>query len=170
MSDQAFDTIMASLDAPLAVVTAQVEGERGGCLIGFHAQSSIDPQRYCVWLSKANHTYGVAIRATHLGLHFLHSGDHGLAEHFGTLTGDTIDKFAGLEVRGGPHGVVLLAACPDRMVVRRIALLDEGGDHVCVVTEPLGAQSKGSFTPLRVSDAGDLTPGHDSTEGAGDAA
>lgn len=63
MDRDAFDSVMASLDAPMAVVTTAVDDERAGCLIGFHAQSSIDPGRYCVWLSKANHTYRVAWRA-----------------------------------------------------------------------------------------------------------
>jgi flavin reductase (DIM6/NTAB) family NADH-FMN oxidoreductase RutF len=71
MNTDAFDGLMSSLDPPLIVVTTAVGDERGGCLVGFHAQSSIDPGRYCIWLSKANHTYRLALRATHLGIHFL---------------------------------------------------------------------------------------------------
>ena len=44
MSDDAFDSLMASTDPPLIVVTTVAEDERAGCLVGFHAQSSIDPQ------------------------------------------------------------------------------------------------------------------------------
>ena len=40
----AFDSLMASLDGPMAVVTTAVAGERAGCLVGFHAQSAIDPR------------------------------------------------------------------------------------------------------------------------------
>lgn len=96
MPRDAFTTIMSSLDNPLIVVTTAEGHERAGCLVGFHAQSSISPGRYCVWLSKANHTYRVGLRATHLAVHFLTSGDLALAERFGTLTGDETDKFAGL--------------------------------------------------------------------------
>jgi flavin reductase (DIM6/NTAB) family NADH-FMN oxidoreductase RutF len=53
VAEHDFNTLMAALDSPLIVVTAADERERAGCLVEFHVQSSIDPQRYCVWLSKA---------------------------------------------------------------------------------------------------------------------
>jgi flavin reductase (DIM6/NTAB) family NADH-FMN oxidoreductase RutF len=164
MTDDAFATIMSSLDTRLVVVTTAVDEERAGCLVGFHAQSSIDPPRYCLWLSKANHTYRVALRATHLGIHFLSSHDLRLAELFGTLTGDDTDKFADLPFEPGAGGVPVLRDVPNWLVVRRIALLDEGGDHVCVVTEPVAAGSGGQFDPLRLSHAEHLEPGHASEE------
>jgi flavin reductase (DIM6/NTAB) family NADH-FMN oxidoreductase RutF len=164
MADDAFSTLAASVDTALIVVTAAMGDERAGCLVGFHAQSGIDPERYCVWLSKANHTYRVAQRSTHLGVHFLTADDLALAAHFGTRSGDDVDKFADLEVAEGPGGTPVLVGCPHRMVVRRTALLDEGGDHVCVATEAVTAHSVGPFTPLRLSAAGHLTPGHGSGE------
>jgi hypothetical protein len=57
MTDDHFGTIASSLDAALIVVTAAEGRQRAGCLVGFHSQSSIEPWRYCVWLSKANYTY-----------------------------------------------------------------------------------------------------------------
>jgi flavin reductase (DIM6/NTAB) family NADH-FMN oxidoreductase RutF len=164
MPADAFAAIMQSRDADLIVVTTAEAGERAGCLVGFHTQSSMGPERYCVWLSKANHTYRVAQRSTHLAIHFLTAADRGLAERFGTLTGDRTDKFAGLAVAPGPAGVPVLADCPHWLAVRRTALLDEGGDHACVITEPLAAHSGGPFRPLRLSDVGHLVPGHGSTE------
>ncbi len=177
MSNDPFGSIVSSLDNPLIVVTTGVSNERAGCLVGFHVQSSIEPERYCVWLSKANHTYRVGLRATHFGIHFLTSDDLDLAAHFGTLTGDTTDKFAGLaNVSRGPGNVPVLDDCPHRLVVRKVALLDEGGDHVCIPTEPVSAESGGTFRPLRLSQAVHLTPGHENeerhdppTERAGDA-
>jgi flavin reductase (DIM6/NTAB) family NADH-FMN oxidoreductase RutF len=160
----AFDGLMNSLDTPLIVVTTAVGNERGGCLVGFHAQSSIDPERYCIWLSKANHTYRLALRATHLGIHFLTVDDFRLAERFGTLSGDDVDKFQGLTVEVGAGLAPLLADAPNRLVVRRVALLDEGADHVCITTEPIAAQTTGPFRPLRLSAAVHLVPGHDNEE------
>jgi len=157
---------MASLDNPMAIVTTAVAGERAGCLIGFHAQSAIDPERYAVWLSKANHTYRVALRSTHLAVHFLTQDDLDIAEHFGTLTGEDVDKFEGVAFRSGVDGVPLLEACPQRLVVRRVALLDEGGDHVCVTTQCIDAQTTGPFTPLRLSQVDHLVPGHEADERA----
>jgi flavin reductase (DIM6/NTAB) family NADH-FMN oxidoreductase RutF len=167
MSDtHAFDTLMASLDPPMIVVTTAVAGDRAGCLVGFHAQSAIDPQRYCVWLSKANHTYRVALRSTHLAVHFLTEGDLDLAEHFGTLTGEEVDKFDGLEVTDGPDGVPLLDRLPNRLTLRRQVLMDEGGDHLCLAAQCLEAEADGLFTPLRLSSVTHLTPGHESDERA----
>jgi flavin reductase (DIM6/NTAB) family NADH-FMN oxidoreductase RutF len=174
MHRDAFDTVMASLDAPMAVVTAATgaatgaaaDGERAGCLVGFHAQCSIDPPQHAVWLSKANHTYRVALLADHLGVHLLtdSDADRDLAELFGTLSGDDTDKFAGLDVESGPGGVPVLVGCPHRLVVRRVAVVDVGGDHVCFVTEPVAATSSGRFRPLRLGAVTDLDPGHEAEE------
>ena len=107
MSKSAFKSIAAALDGPLVIVTTAEGGERAGCLVGFHVQSSIDPERYAIWLSKANHTYRVGLRASHFALHFLTDADLPLAERFGTQTG----RFAGhlpcfrlVAVAGSPGG------------------------------------------------------------------
>ena len=123
---------MSSLDTPLVVVTTAVGDERGGCLVGFHAQSGIEPGRYCLWLSKANHTYRLALRSTHLGVHFLTEDQLWLAERFGTQTGDDVDKFEELSTEVGTGQTPLLVDAPHRLLVRRVALLDEGSDHVCI--------------------------------------
>ena len=161
-----FGQLMASLDPPLVVVSTMAEDERAGCLVGFHVQSSIDPEHYCVWLSKANHTYRVGLRASHFAVHFLTDADHDVAERFGTVSGEDTDKFAGLEVDLDPYGVPLLRSCPNRLSLERIALLDDGGDHVCLTTRVTEVHTGGPFTPLRVSDANDLDPGHEADERA----
>ena len=160
----AFDTIMTTLSSPMVVVTTAMGDERAGCLVGFHAQASIEPARYCVWLSKANHTYRVAIRASHLAVHFLTSDDRDLARIFGTETGDDLDKFDLCDTEPGPHDVPLLSRCANRLVARRVALLDAGGDHVCVLAEPIDVQASASFTPLRLADVSDLDAGHEAEE------
>ena len=166
VGNDAFSTLMSSADPPLIVLTTAAEDEQAGCLVGFHAQSSIDPEHYCVWLSKANHTYRVGLRAKHFVVHFLTSEDLVLAERFGTLSGEDTDKFAGLEVELDQDGVPQLMACPNRISVERLAMLDDGSDHVCLTTRVRAAHSGGSFVPLRVSSATHLDPGHDSEERA----
>ena len=165
-SDTAFDTLMASIDAPLVVVTTAAESEQAGCLVGFHAQSSIDREQYCLWLSKANHTYRTSLRSAHFAVHFLTDADLEMAERFGTQTGDETDKFAGLDVEIDAHGVPLITALPNRILLDRLATLDDGGDHVCVSCRVRDAQTAGRFTPLRVSDAQHLDPGHATEERA----
>ena len=140
-SDDAFSTLMASADPPLIVLTTAAEGERAGCLVGFHAQSSIAPQHYCVWLSKANHTYRVGLRAAHFAVHFLTAQDLALAERFGTLTRRGHRQVRRRRLHLDEHGVPLLEACPSRMSLERIAMLDDGGDHVCLTTRVSSAHT-----------------------------
>ena len=166
MSDDAFGTLMTSANPPLIVLTTTAEDERAGCLVGFHAQSSITPQHYCVWLSKANHTYRVGLRAAHFAVHFLTSDDLDIAERFGTLSGEDADKFADLDVNLDEHRVPTLRACANRMSLERMAVLDDGSDHVCLTTRVTSAHSSGEFAPLRVSAATHLDPGHGNEERA----
>jgi flavin reductase (DIM6/NTAB) family NADH-FMN oxidoreductase RutF len=167
MEDDLADTftqVVAQLDAPLVIVTTVAGGERAGCLVGFHGQCSIEPVRYVVWLSKANHTCRVALHAEHLVVHLLDRSQHDLAELFGGHSGDELDKFQRCRWTPGPGGVPELDDCPNRFVARRVALLDEGSDHVCVVVEPIAAHSDTPVTPLRLSDVGDVEPGHRNDE------
>ncbi len=163
MSGDFFDTVISRVDPAMIVVTTAAGGERGGCLVGFHSQSSIDPSRYCVWLSKANHTYRLALRATHLAIHFLAPADGELAELFGTLSGDDVDKFTRTPSTS-ELGVPVLDACPNWLVVEKIALLDDGGDHVCISTQPARSHADKLYRPMRLSAVTHLTPGHESAE------
>src|SRR4051794_29709605 len=150
--DEAFQAVNRASDAAMIVVTTAAEGHRAGCLVGFHSQAGIDPQRYCVWLSKANDTYRTALRATDFAVHFLTREDLAIAEHFGTVTGDAADKFLGIETELGEHGVPVLTACPHRLLLERIALLDDGGDHICLTARVRAAHSVGRYEPIRLLD------------------
>ena len=161
-----FAKLIAGLDPPMAVVTTASDREQAGCLIGFHAQSSIEPERYVVWLSKANHTYRVGLRAAHFAVHFLTAEDLALAERFGTLTGEDTDKFAGMDVDPDQNGVPRLSVCQNWMSLDRLAILDDGGDHVCLTTRICSAHTDGDFAPLRLASAAHLDPGHGNKERA----
>src|SRR3954468_19296107 len=109
-----FNRLVGELDYPMLVVTAAAGDERAGCLVGFATQTSIDPARFTVYLSKANRTYRVARSAEALGVHFLAKGDEDLAELFGGQTGDDVDKFAQVEFHEAVVGVPMLERCPHR--------------------------------------------------------
>jgi flavin reductase (DIM6/NTAB) family NADH-FMN oxidoreductase RutF len=155
----AFDELMGGLDQSMVIVTTVAGDERSGCLVGFHSQSSIDPVRYVVWLSRANHTHGVAVRASTFAVHLIPKGRHDLAELFGGRTGDEVDKLAGCEWRAGPGGVPMIDGCPDRFVGERVGWLT-GGDHDGVVLEPIEAELAGEGPWLRLSDTTDIDAGH----------
>lgn len=166
MSGDAFNSLMAAVDSAMIVVTTTAEDERAGCLVGFHAQSSISAQHYCLWLSKANHTYRVSLRATHFAVHFLTEKDLPIAERFGTRSGQYTDKFADIDVDTDETGVPLLRQCPNQLLLERIAVLDDGGDHVCITARVRSSRTTGAFTPLRLSEVTHLDPGHASEERA----
>jgi flavin reductase (DIM6/NTAB) family NADH-FMN oxidoreductase RutF len=154
-----FNALMGELDYPMFIVTVAHGNQRAGCLVGFATQCSIDPPRFLVCISKANHTYRVAREADTLAVHFVPTDAEPLAELFGGQTGDEVDKFARCEWRPGPGGVPLLSACPNRFV-GRVLVREDGGDHVLHVLEPVAAERghrDGAFTFHR---AKRIDPGH----------
>lgn len=166
MPKSAFAHLVSSADPALIVVTTVAEGEPAGCLVGFHSQSSMNPEQYCFCLSKANHTYRVSLRSALFGVHFLTHDDLAAAEHFGTHSGEDTATFSGIELDPADSSVPLISSLPNRMVVERIAMLDDGGDHVAINARVVSAEASGPFTPLRTSEVSHLVPGHDSGERA----
>ncbi len=79
----AFAQLVAALDYPLYVITTAVQGEPTGCLIGFATQCSIHPPRFLACISKKNHTFQLARRATVFAVHVVDEDNKALAEAFG---------------------------------------------------------------------------------------
>jgi flavin reductase (DIM6/NTAB) family NADH-FMN oxidoreductase RutF len=159
-TEQAFDDLMARLDAPMVVVTTVAGGERSGCLAGFHSQAGIEPRALAVWLSTANHTHGVARRAEMFAVHFLSQDDHGLARLFGTLTGDEVDKFVLCAWHEGPGGVPVLDGVEHRVVGRRLEMREVACDHALLLLQPVLVDGGPRLRPLRLSDVSELDAGH----------
>lgn len=158
-----FDDLVAALDTPLVIVTTASNGQRAGCVVGFHTQCSIAPPRFAVWLSKANLTYRVSLFATHLAVHVPSADDHDLIELFGGVSGDDVDKFARCDWTPGPADVPLLTRCPSRMVLERVTAWDDSSDHVCFVGIPLEAHVEPGLAPLHLS-AVHIDAGHEADE------
>lgn len=157
---ESFDDVMGDLEFPMVVVTATDGHERAGCLVGFHAQCSIDPPRYMVWLSKKNHTYRVARRADALAVHFPSADQHELAELFGSHTGDEVDKFAACAWHEGPAGAVVVDGV-ERWFVGRIDETLDSGDHVGFLLEPLEGEAGRWSGQLGFQEVKGIEPGHD---------
>lgn len=158
------DALVTSTNSAMAIVTASTTEARDGCLVGFHSQCSIEPERYAIWLSKANLTYRVALLASHLGVHLLSSSDRDLAERFGTLTGDDVDKLSRCAWHRGAHDVVVIDQLPHHFIGERKAVIDTGGDHVCFVLEPVATGAAGPCEVLRFEEVSDLSAGHQATD------
>lgn len=160
VDEEAFDRFVRPLDPPLVIVTTIHDGERTGCIVGFHTQCSIEPRRYAVWISKANHTYRLAIFAEHFAIHVVDEAHRHLAELFGGTSGDEIDKFERCAWSPGPGGVPLLDDLPNWVVGRRVLVADDGSDHVCVTIAPDEVATADDLTPIRASELSHLRPGH----------
>ena len=52
------------------------------------------------------------------------------------------------------------------MSLERIAVLNDGSDHVCLTTRVCSSDAGEDFVPLRTSSATHIDPGHDSDERA----
>lgn len=161
----AFDEMVAVMDGAMVIVTAAADDDRGGCLVGFHGQCSIEPRRHAVWLSKANRTHDIAQRSDHLAVHLLGPRDHDLAELFGGQTGDDLDKLTQCEWEAGPGGVPLLSRCPARFVGRVVERASGMGDHDLFVLDLVEAWATDApDAALRLSAVTDIDPGHEATE------
>jgi flavin reductase (DIM6/NTAB) family NADH-FMN oxidoreductase RutF len=147
------------LDYPMFIVTVAAAGERSGCLIGFATQASIDPARFIICLSDKNRTYRVAQSAELVGVHVVPADRDDLAQLFGSLTGDEVDKFERCSWREGPEGVPIVDGCENWFVGRVLERL-EAGDHQAILLEPV---QMGAGVPSQLSfhRAKRLEPGHE---------
>jgi len=162
MSSDAVDTfneLAGDLEYPMFIVTARAGDEPLGCLVGFATQTSIDPPRFAVCLSHANHTYRRGRDASVLGVHCVPADASELAELFGGETGDEVDKFARCSWRAGPGGTPLLDACPNRFVGRVLERLD-AGDHDAILLEPVLAEHGTAADEFTFHRAKRIEPGH----------
>lgn len=160
MVHDSFHDLMGRLDRPMYVLTARDGDVRAGCLVGFATQVCIEPPRFLVCVSDKNHTHAVAAVAGTVAVHVLRREQHEVAEVFGTLCGDEVDKFARVPCHDGPGGVPVLDDCLGWFagrVLDRVGL----GDHTGLLVEPVEVGDGGDGDPLTFDDVRDLEPGHD---------
>jgi flavin reductase (DIM6/NTAB) family NADH-FMN oxidoreductase RutF len=156
-----FEKLVSLLDYPMYVVTSRIDDERAGCLVGFTSQVSIGPPRFLVGLSKRNHTYRVAQRASHLAVHLMPRRHCELARLFGSETGDRTDKFARCSWHSGPHGLPILDDAAGWFAGEVLSRYDLG-DHVGFLLQPVAGSAPDTFEQLvTFSDVRDLEPGHE---------
>lgn len=157
--DAVFEQLMHSIDPPMFVLTAHDGTHRSGCLVGFASQVSIRPPRFLAMVSKLNHTYAIAMATPAVAVHVLRQGDDELARHFGGLTGDEVDKFAGIDVMDGPAQAPVIVGIDwfAGRVLRHVDL----GDHVGLLLAPHeGSAARAGDAQLGMEDVEDVVPGH----------
>lgn len=155
-----FEALVALLDYPMFVVTTRAGEVMSGCLVGFASQTSINPPRFLIGLSKRNMTFRVAQDATHLAVHVVARAHMDLAELFGGETGDRVDKFDRCAWHSGPEGMPILDDA-GAWFVGRIERRFDVGDHVGHLLAPVAGEAPENFTDWTTfADVRDLTPGH----------
>lgn len=158
---QGFEDLVGLLDYPMFVVTTCNDESKAGCLVGFTSQTSINPPRFLVGLSKRNYTYRVAQSATHLAVHLLARPTLEVARLFGSRTGDEIDKFEHCGWHEGPQGLPILDDAVAWFVGAVVGRFDLG-DHVGHLLEPIAGTAPDELRGLvSFADVRDLDPGHD---------
>lgn len=154
-----FQKLVGDLDYSMFIVTTAAGGERAGCLVGFASQTSIDPQRFVVCLSRNNRTYRVARAAELLAVHFVPRRAEPLAQLFGGWSGDDVDKFTQCAWHSGPGGVPVIEACDNWFAGRVLDRLDLG-DHVGFLLEPVEAHRRHPEATFEFHRAKRIEPGH----------
>ncbi|EGD54280.1 flavin reductase family protein [Gordonia neofelifaecis] len=160
----AFEEMMTTVESPVYLVTTVAGDRRSGCLVGFAAQMSIDPSRFVLGISRANHTHAVAAEADHLAVHVVGRDHLDLVRLFGSETGDEIDKFDRCSWTEGPFGLPVLTDAGIWFAGRVLDRIDVGGDHTCYVLEPVGGAIPGHSAVrgdwVGAADVDQLDPGH----------
>lgn len=151
--------LVSAIDYPMYIVTVAAGGRRAGCLVGFTTQCSIDPPRFIVCISVANHTFRVARTARVMIVHLVPERASDLAELFGSETGDRVDKFARCEWSPGPGGAPVLAGCPNWFAGRVLQRVP-AGDHWAHLLEPFDAGSGPDTEAFTFHRARRIRPGH----------
>ncbi len=155
-----FGELVARLDYPMFIVTAAAGERRAGCLVGFATQSSIDPPRFLVCLSRRNRTYRLAVDVDALAVHLVPAEAEELAELFGGETGDETDKFARCAWGVGPEGLPILAGCANWFAGRVLERVDLG-DHVGFLLEPVDGHAADDLSEFTFHRAKRIDAGHE---------
>jgi flavin reductase (DIM6/NTAB) family NADH-FMN oxidoreductase RutF len=154
-----FDALLATLDAPLVVVTATDGRRRAGCLVAFHTQVSISPHRYLVALSARNHTAEVAAAAEHLAVHTIAADRRDIAERFGGRCSADDDTFAHVGWEPWDDGTPLLSDAAG-WFIGRISERRSLGDHDGLLLDVRDVAPSSAAPLLSSRSLGRLPAGH----------
>jgi flavin reductase (DIM6/NTAB) family NADH-FMN oxidoreductase RutF len=154
-----FGELAGGLDYSMFIVTVRAGAQLAGCLVGFGCQSSIEPPRFLVCLSRQNHTHRVATGANVVAVHFVPRRAEALARLFGGCSGDDVDKFARCAWQPGLGGLPILQECGNWFVGRVLERLDFG-DHVGFLLEPVAAHREAGESYFTLHQARHIEPGH----------
>lgn len=151
-----FRDAMAGLASGVCVVTTTAGGEPAGLTTTAVMSVSLDPPLVAVGVGRTSRTLRTLRDARAFVLHVLHHDRERTASVFASKAAD---KFAGLDVRPGRHGIPVLAADARYALECDTWQEVDAGDHVLLlgrVTEVHRGTAEGSDTAGRADAASAL--------------
>jgi flavin reductase (DIM6/NTAB) family NADH-FMN oxidoreductase RutF len=125
--------VMRRFPAPVAVVTAQVEGERFGLTVGSLVSLSLEPPLAGISIGKDSSSHEPIRRAGGWAASLLGAGQTGVAQHFARSGIPPLALWVGVDVRDGARGPLVEGAIG--WLECRTVSEHEVGDHTIFVGE-----------------------------------
>jgi flavin reductase (DIM6/NTAB) family NADH-FMN oxidoreductase RutF len=145
MTGEELREVMRRFPAPVAVVTAELDGERFGLTVGSLVSLSLVPPLVGISIGKDSSSHEPIRRAGGWAASLLGAGQTGMAQHFARSGIPPVALWAGVDVRDGARGPFIEGAIG--WLACRTVSEHDAGDHTIFVGEvesiELGAAGDG---------------------------
>jgi flavin reductase (DIM6/NTAB) family NADH-FMN oxidoreductase RutF len=145
MTGEELREVMRRFPAPVAVVTAEVEGERFGLTVGSLVSLSLEPPLVGISIGKDSSSHEPIRRAGGWAASLLGGGQTRIAQHFARSGIPPVALWHGVDVRDGARGPLVDGALG--WLECRTLAEHEAGDHTVFIGEveaiELGASGEG---------------------------
>ena len=145
MTGEELREVMRRFPAPVAVVTAEVDGERFGLTVGSLVSLSLEPPLAGISIGKDSSSHEPIRRAGGWAASLLGGGQTWIAQHFARSGTPPLALWNGVDVRDGVRGPLVEGALG--WLECRTVAEHEAGDHTIFIAEveaiELGASGEG---------------------------
>ena len=145
MTGEELREVMRRFPAPVAVVTAEVDGERFGLTVGSLVSLSLEPPLAGISIGKDSSSHEPIRRAGGWAASLLGGGQTRIAQHFARSGLPPLALWHGVDVRDGARGPLVEGALG--WLECRTVAEHEAGDHTIFIAEveaiELGASGEG---------------------------
>ena len=145
MTGEELREVMRRFPAPVAVVTAEVDGERFGLTVGSLVSLSLEPPLAGISIGKDSSSHEPLRRAGGWAASLLGGGQTRIAQHFARSGIPPLALWHGVDVRDGARGPLVEGALG--WLECRTVAEHEAGDHTIFIAEveaiELGASGEG---------------------------
>jgi flavin reductase (DIM6/NTAB) family NADH-FMN oxidoreductase RutF len=145
MTGEELREVMRRFPAPVAVVTAEVDGERFGLTVGSLVSLSLEPPLAGISIGKDSSSHEPVRRAGGWAASLLGGGQTRIAQHFARSGIPPLALWHGVDVRDGARGPLVEGALG--WLECRTVAEHEAGDHTIFIAEveaiELGASGEG---------------------------